>query len=58
MKKSSKDSKISNPRQDARTRLRLARQTLRQLTTRELTAVAGGDANAGTRTCTTNDEII
>jgi hypothetical protein len=59
MKRIPTDSKISSSQRDAaRTRLRLNRDTLRQLTTRELGAVAGGDAQAGTRTCTTNDDII
>ena len=44
MKKTPADNKISSAQPgNPRTRLRLARQTLRQLTTRELTAVVGGD---------------
>ena len=57
MKRIPTDNKISSA-QPARTKLRLSRETLRQLTTRELRAVAGGDEPLDTRTCTTtNDEI-
>jgi hypothetical protein len=54
MKRYTTVSKISSAQHDtARTKLRLSRETLRQLTTRELTAVAGGDEYGDTRPCTT-----